>query len=115
MKPPGPVIVDFKTAASSSPPLEISHEIQLGCYAQLFRSLSGQSESALEIRTLVKTKTPQLAAHRYAARSEAHLRRLFAVIREYLDALDRRRFLYRPSWACGPCAFRQRQCQAWEA
>ena len=29
----GPVIVDFKTAARSAAPLEISHEIQLTSYA----------------------------------------------------------------------------------
>src|SRR5258708_36505690 len=34
----GPLIVDFKTAARNSEPLEITHEIQLSCYSYLFRS-----------------------------------------------------------------------------
>jgi hypothetical protein len=31
----GPAICDFKTSASSSPPQELAHEIQLTCYAYL--------------------------------------------------------------------------------
>ena len=55
----GPVIVDFKTAARADQLSELSHEIQLGCYAYLFRQTTGLNESALEIRRLVKTKMPQ--------------------------------------------------------
>jgi hypothetical protein len=33
----GPIITDFKTASKSSGPLEITHEIQLSCYAYLLR------------------------------------------------------------------------------
>lgn len=111
----GPVIVDFKTAASSKPPLEISHEIQLGCYAYLFRQMACQREAGLEIRTLVKTKRPQVATHPYEARTDSHLRRLFSVIRAYLDDLDRGRFLYRPTWSCGVCNYREKHCAAWSA
>ncbi|GAF69671.1 unnamed protein product, partial [marine sediment metagenome] len=56
----GPVIIDFKTAARSAAPLEISHEIQLTSYAYLFRHVFGKPESALEIRSLIKTKVPQV-------------------------------------------------------
>jgi putative RecB family exonuclease len=66
----GPVIADFKTAAKSSEPLEISHEIQLCCYAYLFRQASPVREAGLEIRSLVKTKTPQVHFHRYPSRDE---------------------------------------------
>ena len=109
----GALIADFKTAASRQPPLEISHEIQLGCYSYLFRRMSGQRESALEIRSLVKTKTPQIVFHRFAARQEIHMRRLFAVIRAYLDDLDRGQFLYRPGWTCGMCNYRDDHCHGW--
>ncbi|HUY32244.1 MAG TPA: PD-(D/E)XK nuclease family protein [Pirellulales bacterium] len=51
----GPLIADFKTAARNSEPLEITHEIQLSCYAYLFRHSSPVEESGLEIRSLVKT------------------------------------------------------------
>ncbi len=103
----GPVITDFKTAARSSEPMEISHEIQLSTYAWLHRQITGQHEGGLEIRSLIKTKAPKVEFHPYAARTEAHFRRLFAVIREYIDALDSGRFNYRPGFGCGMCDFRE--------
>jgi len=109
----GPVIVDFKTASKSSRPSEISHEIQLTSYAYLFRRLTGEQEAGLEIRSLIKTKQPKVEFHRYGRRSEAQFRRLFSVIREYLDALDSRRFNYRPGWTCSMCDFRDSRCWQW--
>ena len=84
----GPTICDFKTAARSSEPMAISHEIQLTSYAWLYRQLTGRKEAGLEIMSLIKTKQPKVEFHPYPARTDAHFRRLFAVIREYLDALD---------------------------
>lgn len=108
----GPVICDFKTAARSSEPAEISHEIQLSSYAWLYRQITGRRESGLEIRSLIKTKVPKCEFHSYAARSDAHFCRLFAVIREYLEALDSGRFNYRPGYGCTMCDYRQ-ECQGW--
>ncbi len=108
-----PLIADFKTAAKSSEPLEISHEIQLSCYAYLFREPSPVDEAALEIRSLVKTKTPQVHFHRYPARDERHFRQLFAAIRAYLDDLHSGRFVFRPSWGCASCEFCQSACRNW--
>jgi hypothetical protein len=84
----GPLICDFKTSGRSSEPIEILHEIQLSSYAYLFRQVSQWPESGLEIRSLIKTKTPKVEFHSYPARTEVHFRRLFAVLHEYLDALD---------------------------
>ena len=109
----GPIITDFKTAARSSEPMEISHEIQLTTYAWLHRQITGQQEGGLEIRSLIKTKQPKVELHPYAARTDAHFRRLFAVIREYLDALDSGRFNYRPGFGCGMCDFRGTHCSRW--
>jgi putative RecB family exonuclease len=111
----GPVIIDFKTAARSAPPFEITHEIQLGCYSYLFRRSSGQAEAGLEICSLVKTKTPKIVPVRFGPRRPGHFRRLFTVVRAYLDALDRRQFHYLPSWACAQCEFRTKQCANWVA
>jgi hypothetical protein len=108
------VIVDFKTSARSSEPLEVVHELQLTSYSLLFRQLSGQAEAGLEIRTLVKTKVPKIQFHAYPARTEKHFARLFAVIREYLDALDTGRFNYRPGFHCGMCDLRYSKCQEWQ-
>jgi hypothetical protein len=108
----GPLIADFKTAARSSEPMEITHEIQLSSYAYLFRQASRWPESRMEIRSLIKTKSPKIEFHSYPARTEAHFRRLFAVIHEYLDALDTGRFNYRPGFGCGICDYRER-CSKW--
>ena len=109
----GPLIVDFKTTARGEP-LEIMHEIQLSSYSYLFRQASPEPEAALEIRNLVKTKTPKIEAHRYTARTAGHFGRLFAVIRAYLDDLERGRFVYRPGLGCGMCEFRRGPCRAWQ-
>ena len=74
----GSVILDFKTAARADELSELTHEIQLGCYAYLFRQSTGTTESALEIRRLIKTKVPQILFHRWPARTERHFQRLFA-------------------------------------
>jgi CRISPR/Cas system-associated exonuclease Cas4 (RecB family) len=108
----GPVICDFKTAASSAAPLELAHEIQLTCYAYLLHQATGLREAGLEIRSLIKTKKPQCVFHRFAPRRLYHMRRLFAVIRAYLDDLEEHRFVYRPGWTCGGCDFSDR-CNAW--
>lgn len=106
----GPVIADFKTTARGGELLEVVHEIQLTSYALLFRQASGQQESALEVRSLIKTKVPRAETHRFAARRALHFKRLFHVIRAYLDDLDRGTFLYRPSSACTMCEYRHGCC-----
>ena len=111
----GPVIADFKTSARSAEPLEITHEIQLSSYAYLFRRCANRQESGLEIRSLVKTKAPKIEFHAYPARTERHFRRLLALIREYLDALDAGRFNYRPGFSCGFCDYRDGPCRQWQS
>jgi CRISPR/Cas system-associated exonuclease Cas4 (RecB family) len=108
----GPLIADFKTSARSGEPLEIFHEIQLSSYAYLFRQVARRREAGLEIRSLIKTKQVKIEFHRYPARTEAHFRRLFAVIRDYLDALDSGRFNYRPGPGCSMCDYGE-QCARW--
>ncbi len=110
----GPRICDFKTSAKSTTPFEITHEIQLSSYAYLFRQATGREEGGLEIRSLIKTKTPKIEFHHYSARTEVHFCRLFAVIREYPDALDRGRFNFRPGFHCGMCDFAKSQCREWD-
>ena len=109
----GPVVRDFKTSSRSAPPFEVTHEVQLTSYGYLFRRTTGREEIGLEIHSLIKTKTPKVEGHRYPARTDAHFRRLFAVIREYLDALDHGRFSYRPGWGCAMCDFRESHCLKW--
>jgi CRISPR/Cas system-associated exonuclease Cas4 (RecB family) len=109
----GPLIADFKTTSRGGEPLEITHEIQLSSYSYLFRHASPEPEGGLEIRNLVKTKTPKVEVHRYAPRTDRHNRRLFAVIRAYFDALDAGRFVFRPGLGCSFCSFLSSDCSAW--
>ena len=88
--------------------------MQLSCYAYAFRQVFGQMEQELQIRSLIKTKTPKVETHRYPARDDRHFRRLFAVIRAYLDDLHSTRFVYRPGWMCSMCDFRETHCRAWQ-
>jgi hypothetical protein len=111
----GPTIVDFKTAARGGRPLTIMHELQLSAYSYLLRQSSGQIERELEIRQLVKTSQPRLERFCYARRSEHQLRRLFAVIRAYLAALERREFIFRPGLMCASCEFLDSACERWAA
>lgn len=109
----GPLICDFKTAAKSAAPFEVTHEIQLTSYSYLYRRATGLEEGALEIRSLIKTRTPKIERHRYGSRSGAHFRRLFAVVRAYLDDLDANRFVFRPGFGCVVCDFRDGLCREW--
>lgn len=111
----GPIVVDFKTSARSNTPLDISHEIQLSCYAYALRHMFGETEHELQIRSLIKTKTPKVEIQRYPTRDDTHFRRLFAVIRAYLDDLHTGRYVYRPGWTCSMCDFRESQCRDWQA
>jgi hypothetical protein len=110
----GATVIDFKTAARGGDLLEITHEVQLSCYAYGYRQLTGRKEGELQIRRLIKTKTPRIETHRYLARSDAHFRRLFALIRAYLADLEAGRFVYRPGYGCGMCDFAGSQCQKWK-
>jgi hypothetical protein len=108
-------IVDFKMAARSATPPETLHEIQLSCYADLFRQVTGDREGSLAIRSLIKTKTPKVEFHTYGTRSEQHFRRLFAVIGTYLDDVDGGRFVFRPGFGCTMCDYRDSHCRDWLA
>jgi len=106
----GPLVCDFKTSSRSSSPVEVMHEVQLTAYAYLFRQLSQELEAGLEIRSLIKTKVPKIEYHRYAPRTNAHFRRFFRIVRQYLDDLDRGSFVYRPGFGCTMCDFRDGPC-----
>jgi hypothetical protein len=79
----------------------------------LFRQATVDEEGGLEIRSLIKTKTPKIEFHRYAARNDAHFRRLFSVIRAYLEDLESGRFVFRPGFGCSICDYRDDSCRDW--
>jgi len=98
----GNVITDFKTSSTSSL-CELQHELQLTSYAYCYREATEQNELRCEVRQLVKTKTPKVQTDCFPMRSEEHFTRFFGLIREYLDALDKGIFNYRPGWGCSMC------------
>ncbi|MCB9925567.1 MAG: PD-(D/E)XK nuclease family protein [Planctomycetaceae bacterium] len=104
------VVVDFKTSGRSGPPCEKVHEVQLSAYSYLYRATTQQAESGLQIRSLIKTKTPKIEYREYPARTESQLRRFFQIVRAYLDDLDRGRFLHRPGFGCTMCEFNDGTC-----
>ena len=106
----GAVVVDFKTAAKSGPPTEKVHEVQLSAYSYLYRATTQQLESGLQIRSLIKTKTPKIEYREYPTRSESQLRRFFQIVRAYLDDLDHGRFVHRPGFGCTMCDFSDGTC-----
>lgn len=106
----GPVLVDFKTAARTPPSVDVLHELQLSCYSFLYRQLHNELEAGIEIRTLVKQKTPKLVVQRFGPRTEAHFRRLFAVVKSYQQALATGNYHISPGLECSFCSFRESFC-----
>ena len=79
--------------------------------------MSGRGLVALDNVALAarfEAETPKVETHRYPARDDRHFRRLFAVIRAYLDDLHSNRFVFRPGWMCSMCEFRDTRCSAWQ-
>lgn len=109
----GPVIIDFRTSSRSTTPLPQAHEIALAIHAYLVRDHFGFKESDLQLRILIRTKVPKIETHTFPQRDHGDFGRLFAVIREYLEAMDRGVFQYRPAWTCGMCDFVTSHCHAW--
>ena len=99
----GPSIVDFKTSSTASSNCELSHEIQLTGYSYLIREVFGRKESELQIRQLVKTKSPKILTFSYPPRTDGHFERFFGIIREYLAVIDKGIYNYRPGFGCQMC------------
>jgi len=59
--------VDFKTTAQTPNPDRVAHqtEIQLSCYAVLYREATGKLESGFELHHLVKVKVPSWSSLRF--------------------------------------------------
>jgi hypothetical protein len=107
------VIIDFKTAARGGSLAEIQHEVQLTAYSFAYRAVTGRREGELQIRRLIKTKVPKIETHCFPSRNDEHFRRLFSLVRAYLDDLDAGCFVYRPGFGCQMCDYRQTHCREW--
>ncbi len=100
-------IVDFKTAAKTPEPEMALHQngVQLDCYSVLYREATGKRESARELHHLVKTKVPKLVITPVEPMLEYQRSRLFRLMEDYVEGLDRGDFIPAPGFGCMGCEF----------
>jgi len=112
---PGGVIVDFKTTARSPDPALIAHqhEVQLGCYALLYREATGQSETGFELHHLVKTKEPKLVVTALAPMDRGQISRLVRTMESYVNGVKAEDWIPSPGQHCAWCDYFA-QCRAWK-
>ena len=100
-------IVDFKTAAKTPDTDMALHQngVQLDCYSVLYREATGKRESARELHHLVKTKVPKVIITPAEPMLEYQRNRLFRLMEDYRDGLDRGDFIPAPGFGCMGCEF----------
>ena len=108
-------IVDFKTTAQTPNVKQVAHlnEIQLSCYAVLYREATGHPESGMELHHLVKTKTPKLVVTPLSPMTPDQGRRLMAMMESYVQGVEAEDFVPSPGLHCSYCDFFD-QCRAWK-
>ena len=111
----GGKIVDFKTTARSPNPDQARHQndVQLGCYALLYREATGRTESGFELHHLVKTKVPKLVVTPLEPLEPDQVRRLIRVMESYVSGVMAEDFVPSPGLHCGYCDYFE-QCRAWK-
>ena len=100
-------IVDFKTIAKTPDPEMALHQngVQLDCYSVLYREATGKRESGRELHHLVKTKVPKLVITPAESMLEHQQTRLFRLMENYVDGLDRQDFVPAVGMQCNGCEF----------
>ena len=100
-------IVDFKTAAKTPDADMALHQngVQLDCYSVLYREATGKRESGRELHHLVKTKVPKVIITPAEPMLEYQRNRLFRLMEDYRDGLDRGNFIPAPGFGCMGCEF----------
>ena len=107
-------IVDFKTAAKTPEPELALHQngVQLDCYSVLYREATGQRETGRELHHLIKTKVPKVVVTPAEPMLDYQRARLFRLLENYLEGLDREDFVPAIGMQCLGCEFRT-ECQRW--
>lgn len=108
-------IVDFKTTARTPDVKQVTHlnEIQLSCYAVLYREATGHPESGQELHHLVKTKQPKLVVTPLSPMTPDQGRRLMAMMESYVQGVEAEDYVPSPGLHCSYCDFFD-QCRAWK-
>lgn len=107
-------IVDFKTTAQSPNPVRVAHqsELQLTCYAVLYREATGEQESGFELHHLVKVEVPKLVVTPLAPITENQQTRLFRQMESYVEGVSREDFVPSPGIQCLSCQYFN-ECRRW--
>ena len=95
-------IVDFKSTGKTPDKDMALHQngLQLDCYSVLYREATGKRESGRELHHLVKTKTPKLVITETGPMLEYQRNRLFRLMENYVEGLDRGDFVPAPGFGC---------------
>ena len=88
----------------------LSNEVQLTAYSLLYRKTTGKKERGLEIKSLVRTKTPKLLITSLPPRTEFHVNRLLRLVRAFADSTKSGLYPACPGLNCMYCDFKSR-CQ----
>ena len=107
-------IVDFKTTGKTPDSESALHQngLQLDCYSVLYREATGKRESGRELHHLVKTKVPKLIVTPTEPMLEYQRNRLFRLMEDYVEGLDRVNFVPAVGMQCVGCEF-QSDCKKW--
>lgn len=108
-------IVDFKTAGKTPSDDMALHQnaVQLDCYSVLYRDSTGKREGGRELHHLVKTKVPKIIITQAGPMLEYQQTRLFRVMEDYVNGLERGDFVPSPGLQCAGCEF-IKECRAWD-
>jgi hypothetical protein len=107
-------IVDFKSSAKTPDPESTLHQngLQLDCYSVLYREGTGKREASRELHHLVKTKVPKVVVTETGPMQEYQQSRLFRLMEDYVEGLDRGDFVPAVGIQCAGCEF-QAECRLW--
>ena len=108
-------IVDFKTTARTPDRMQAVHqnEVQLGCYALLYREATGHQESGFELHHLVKTKAPKLVVTPLEPFHRDQIERLIRVMESYVAGVMTEDYVPSPGLHCSYCDYLA-ECRAWK-
>lgn len=111
----GGKIVDFKSAAKTPDNDMALHQngLQLDCYSILYREGTGKREAGRELHHLIKTKVPKLVITEAGPMLEYQRNRLFRLMENYVEGLDRGDFVPAPGFGCMGCEYLH-DCRKWD-
>jgi CRISPR/Cas system-associated exonuclease Cas4 (RecB family) len=107
-------IVDFKSTGKTPDNEMALHQngVQLDCYSVLYREGTGKRESGRELHHFVKTKSPKIIITEAGPMLEYQRNRLFKMMEDYVEGLERGNFVPSPGMQCAGCEFFN-ECRKW--